>query len=236
MEKKLAGLPRDRRLMLNVHLDGMESTHDRLAGRAGVFAAAIRGVRAARTAGFRVYTNTTVYRETEMHELAVLFGFLTGLGVDGLMISPAYGYEAVRRAEPDGSPIFMTREEIHARFRELCPMLRSFRLTATPLYLDFLCGRRALGCAAWASPTRNVARLEEPLLSGDRRALRFLPRAAGTHGLGRAWAGPRPALRTLPGPLRLRAGRLRRATAASATCCAWPSGRWVEGGGGRGIG
>ena len=28
--------------------------------------------------------------------------------------------------------------------------------TATPFYLDFLCGDIALRCAAWANPTRNV--------------------------------------------------------------------------------
>ena len=35
-----------------------------------------------------------------MHEIAVLFDYLTELGVDGFMISPAYGYEAVGQADP----------------------------------------------------------------------------------------------------------------------------------------
>jgi hypothetical protein len=29
-------------------------------------------------------------------------------------------------------------------------------LTASPLYMDFLCGWRELPCAAWANPTYNV--------------------------------------------------------------------------------
>jgi len=94
LEKKLHGFPPSDRLMLNVHLDGMEANHDASAGRSGVFSAATDGIRAAKKAGFRVYTNTTIYKETDMHEIAVLFEYLTELGVEGLMISPAYGYEA----------------------------------------------------------------------------------------------------------------------------------------------
>ena len=51
-----------------------------------------------------VCTNTTIYRETDMHEIAVLFEYLTELGVDGFMISPAYGYEAVHASRPDRAP------------------------------------------------------------------------------------------------------------------------------------
>ena len=95
-------LPPSSRLFINVHLDGMEATHDRLVERAGVFAAAVRGILAAKAAGFQVCTNTTIYKDTDMHEIAVLFDYLDELGVDGLMISPAFGYEAVRQSDPQG--------------------------------------------------------------------------------------------------------------------------------------
>ena len=68
----------------------------------GVFAAAVRGILDAKAAGFQVCTNTTIYRDTDMHEIVVLFEFLDELGVDGFMISPAFGYEAVRDADPQG--------------------------------------------------------------------------------------------------------------------------------------
>lgn len=157
LEKKLHGLPRSDRLLINVHLDGMEATHDRAVGRPGVFDAATAGIRAAKAAGLRVCTNTTVYKQTDVHELAVLFAYLTQLGVEGLMISPAYAYSAVERADPEGAEqIFMTREEVHGKFRRARPLLRRFKLTASPVYMDFLCGRRELPCAAWANPTYNV--------------------------------------------------------------------------------
>ncbi|MGW8256887.1 MAG: adenosyl-hopene transferase HpnH, partial [Thermoguttaceae bacterium] len=92
LREKTASLRPDNRLFINVHLDGMEHTHDRLVGREGVFAAAIEGIQAAKKAGFMLCSNTTIYKETNMHEIAVLFAYLSELGIDGMMISPAYGY------------------------------------------------------------------------------------------------------------------------------------------------
>ncbi len=157
LEKKLAGFRPTSRLLVNVHLDGTESTHDRIVQRDGAFAQAVAGVRAAKAAGFIVCTNTTVYKQTDLHEIAVLLEYLTVLGVDGFLISPAYGYEAVEQTKPDGADeIFMTRQEVHEKFRRAEPLLKRFRLITSPIYLEFLCGRRDLRCAAWANPTRNL--------------------------------------------------------------------------------
>lgn len=157
LEKKLHGLRATDRLFLNVHLDGMEATHDRLVGREGVFAEAARGIRAAKAAGFQVYTNTTIYKDTDMCEIVVLLEYLTQLGLDGFMISPAYSYESVCQSDPgQAEKIFMTRAETQEKFSRAVHLLRRFRLTASPIYLDFLCGRRQLPCAAWANPTYNV--------------------------------------------------------------------------------
>ncbi len=154
LERRLAAMRPSDQLFINVHLDGMEHTHDAIVGRPGVFARAIEGIRAAKKAGFRVCTNTTVYRQTDPHEIVVLFEYLTSLGVDGFLIAPAYGYEAVCKSE--GDAIFLTRKETHDRFRELRPLLKRFRMWASPIYLDFLAGLRELPCAAWANPTRNL--------------------------------------------------------------------------------
>lgn len=157
LEKKVAGFPRDGRLFINVHLDGMEASHDRAVGRKGVFASAVAGIRAAKRAGFAVYTNTTVYKQTDIHETAVLLEYLTELGVDGFMLSPAYGYESIQKNAPDSAEeIFMTRSEINAKFRQAKDLLSRFKLITSPVYLDFLCGNRQLSCAAWANPTYNV--------------------------------------------------------------------------------
>ncbi len=155
--KKLADFRPTSRFFWNVHLDGMEKSHDLAVEREGVFAEAIEGIKAAKAAGFLVCTNTTIYKETDMHEIAVLLAYLTELGVDGFMISPAYGYQAVQDTNPQGAEqLFMTRDDVHAKFREAKHLLRGFKLSLSPIYQEFLRGERDLKCAAWANPTRNV--------------------------------------------------------------------------------
>jgi len=169
LDKKLRGFRPGSRLFLNVHLDGMEATHDRMVGREGVFAAAVRGILDAKVAGFQVCTNTTIYKDTDVHEVAVLFQYLYEIGVDGFMISPAYGYQSVCDADPQaGQQLFMTRREVHEKFRAARDALSGFKLTASPIYMQFLCGERQLPCAAWANPTYNVRGWRGPCyLVGD---------------------------------------------------------------------
>lgn len=157
IRKKLDGFRPTSRFFFNVHLDGMEQTHDMAVEREGVFREAVAGIQAAKAAGFLVCTNTTIYQETDMHEIAVLFDYLTELGVDGFMLSPAYGYDAVQKTNPDGAAaIFLTRQQIHEKFRQAKELLKNHRVNTSPLYLEFLRGERELRCAAWANPTRNI--------------------------------------------------------------------------------
>jgi hopanoid biosynthesis associated radical SAM protein HpnH len=111
----------------------------------------------AKEAGFLVCTNTTIYKETDLAEIDALFGYLSRLGVDGFLLAPAYGYAAVHSTNPDGAAeIFMTRDDIRAKFREAEKLFTKHRMMSSPIYLEFLSGRRELSCTAWASPTRNV--------------------------------------------------------------------------------
>jgi len=145
------------RFLFNVHLDGLAETHDKAVEREGVFEAAIDGIRAAKDAGFMVCTNTTIYKETDLGEIDRLFAFLTKLGVDGFLLSPAYGYAAVQSTNPTGAAeIFLTRDEIRAKFREAKKLFARYRLMSSPVYLEFLAGERELSCTAWGNPTRNV--------------------------------------------------------------------------------
>jgi hopanoid biosynthesis associated radical SAM protein HpnH len=141
----------------NVHLDGLEQTHDLAVERKGVFQAAVEGIGAAKRAGFLVCTNTTIYKETDLPEIDRLFAFLTHLGVDGFMLAPAYGYAAVHATNPEGAAeIFMTRDDIRAKFRDAVALLGKYRMMSSPVYLEFLSGKRELTCTAWGNPTRNI--------------------------------------------------------------------------------
>ncbi|MCX7868969.1 MAG: radical SAM protein, partial [Terrimicrobiaceae bacterium] len=83
-------------LYWNVHLDGLERTHDLIVEREGVFKECIAAIRMAKALGYQVATNTTVYRETDMDELERMFDFLSWLGGDGCTISPGYDYDAAK--------------------------------------------------------------------------------------------------------------------------------------------
>jgi len=149
--KRLHEFTPDRRFFFNVHLDGLEKTHDLCVEKEGVFREAIEGIRAAKKAGFMVCTNTTIYKETDMKEIEALFEYLAPLDVDGHQLSPAYGYSAVNDRE-----IFMTRDDIHEKFKDVDRMFKRFRLNQTPMYLEFLKGDRDLPCTAWGNPTYNI--------------------------------------------------------------------------------
>jgi hopanoid biosynthesis associated radical SAM protein HpnH len=155
--RKLSEFRPTSRFFFNVHLDGLEETHDRAVEREGVFKAAIDGIIAAKKAGFLVCTNTTIYKETDLSEIDQLFAYLRRLGVDGFMLSPAYGYQAVQQTNPDGAAeIFLTRDDIRAKFQEAQKLFARHRLMSSPVYLEFLAGQRELRCTAWGNPTRNV--------------------------------------------------------------------------------
>jgi hopanoid biosynthesis associated radical SAM protein HpnH len=157
IRKRLHEFQPTSRFFFNVHIDGLEETHDLAVERKGVFQAAIDGIKAAKAAGFLVCTNTTIYKETNLDEIDRLFAYLTRLGVDGFLISPAYGYAAVQATNPDGAAeIFMTREDIKAKFRQAENLLRKYRMMSSPVYLEFLAGKREMDCTAWGNPTRNV--------------------------------------------------------------------------------
>jgi len=134
----------------NVHLDGLEKTHDMCVERDGVFREAVEGIKAAKAAGFLVCSNTTIYKETDLDEITELYDFLTGLGVDGFMLSPAYSYSAVQTTD-----IFMSREEIQEKFRLATALLERYNLMMSPIYLEYLRGERELQCTAWGNPTFN---------------------------------------------------------------------------------
>jgi hopanoid biosynthesis associated radical SAM protein HpnH len=138
------------RFFFNVHLDGLEETHDICVERKGVFREAVEGIKAAKTAGFQVCTNTTIYKQTDLNEIGELFGFLQGLGVDGHMLSPAYSYQAVQTKE-----IFMSRDEVREKFRTATRLLEKYSLMTSPIYLEYLRGERELMCTAWGNPTYN---------------------------------------------------------------------------------
>ncbi|MDO8490655.1 MAG: adenosyl-hopene transferase HpnH [Dehalococcoidia bacterium] len=139
-----------------VHLDGLAQTHDGIAGRKGVFDIAVEGIRAAKRAGFQVRTNTTVFKATSTGEIEKLFLLLSQLKVDGIMIAPGFSYGAV-----DGD-VFLSRKEISETLAPIYGLRKKFRFYNTPVYLEFLAGKRQLACSPWSNPTRDPRGWKQP--------------------------------------------------------------------------
>jgi hopanoid biosynthesis associated radical SAM protein HpnH len=136
-----------KRLTINVHLDGMRETHDKVCARTGVFDTAIDMLREAKRLGYHVTTNTTVFKETSVEEIEELCKLVTSLGVDGLLISPGYHYESVKEN------IFPTRQEIQSKFARVLELSQHYRLQSTPMYLEFAAGQREYDCSPWSTVT-----------------------------------------------------------------------------------
>src|SRR5688572_1763266 len=93
LEESLPLFKPSKYLTFSVHLDGPREEHDRAVCRSGVFDTAIAAIRAARRAGFRVTTNTTLYDGVDPERIRGMFDELAELGVEGMMVSPGYSYQ-----------------------------------------------------------------------------------------------------------------------------------------------
>jgi hopanoid biosynthesis associated radical SAM protein HpnH len=154
-------------LYWNVHVDGLEYTHDLVVEREGVFRECVAAIRMAKKLGFQVATNTTVYKETNMDEIEQMFAYFSALSVDGHTISPGYDYDAakndmLKRLGKRPEDFFLTRKMTVEKFSRILEWGRKFTIFGTPVYQEFLAGKRDLTCTAWAIPTRNIKGWKAP--------------------------------------------------------------------------
>ena len=151
----------------NVHIDGLEYTHDLIVEREGVFKECVEAIRMAKILGYQVATNTTVYKETDVKEIEQMFEFFSSLEVDGHTISPGYEYDAakkdmLKRLNKQPEDFFLTRKMTRQKFAKIEEWGKRFSIFGTPVYQEFLAGKRELTCTAWAIPTRNVRGWKAP--------------------------------------------------------------------------
>ena len=137
-------------LSFNIHIDGMRETNDRVVDRQGHFDIVVKMIKMLKSKGYRVQTNTTVFRETGAEELEDLVKMLQGLGVDGMLLSPGYHYQVLTN---DG--LYLKKEEMPHKFVRVRKLADDYKIINTPIYLDYLVGERDLTCSPWTTVTRN---------------------------------------------------------------------------------
>lgn len=136
-----------KRLTINVHLDGLRETHDMVCAREGVFDKAVAMIKEAKRLGYHVMTNTTIFKETDVEEVRELCDLLAELKVDGILISPGYQYESVEH------DMFLTRQDTESKFKQILGFSKRYRLTSTPMFLEFAAGLRNYSCSPWSTVT-----------------------------------------------------------------------------------
>jgi hopanoid biosynthesis associated radical SAM protein HpnH len=190
LEQKLDLFQPSTHLSFSVHMDGPRTEHDASVCREGVYDVAVSAIRAALGRGFRVTTNTTLFDGADPQRMRRFFDEMMDLGVEGMMISPGYSYEKA----PDQEH-FLRRARSHELFsRMLESPRRSWRFNQSPLFLQFLMGKRDFECTPWGNPTYNVFGWQKPcylLQDGYAKTFRELMEETDWSRYGRKSGNPR---------------------------------------------
>ncbi len=145
-------------LTFSVHMDGEREQHDFSVCREGGFDAALEGVKEAVRRGFRVTTNTTLFDGADPNSVRAFFDQMMDLGVEGMMLSPGYSYEKA----PDQKH-FLGRARTRRLFRAMLSNRKAkWVFNQSPLFLEFLMGKRDYPCTPWGMPTFNLFGWQKP--------------------------------------------------------------------------
>jgi hopanoid biosynthesis associated radical SAM protein HpnH len=161
-EKLEAGLFQPSKyLTFSVHMDGLEEHHDFAVCREGTYQRATEGIRLAVQRGFRVTTNTTLFEGADPNAVRAFFDEMMALGVEGMMLSPGYAYDKA----PDQTG-FLKRRETNGLFEMILSNRRAGKrrwvFNQSPLFLEFLMGRREYECTPWGMPCFNIFGWQKP--------------------------------------------------------------------------
>ena len=159
LEKNLHRFKPSSRLIFSIHLDGMEKTHDRMVCEEGVWQKATAAIKKAKSLGFHVMTNTTIFQGEESEEFRRFFDECMAMGVDGMMISPGYAYEKAPQQD-----LFLKKAQVKSWFQQTLKDWRKmgWDFNHSTFYMDFLEGKREYECTPWGIPLRNVFGWQRP--------------------------------------------------------------------------
>jgi hopanoid biosynthesis associated radical SAM protein HpnH len=157
-----------RYLTFSIHLDGSRERHDESVCQEGVFDKAVAAIRLARSKGFRVTINCTLFSGENPDEVAAFFDEAMTLGIEGIMVSPGYSYHHAPRQD-----VFLGRSASKRLFREIFKRGRSessgkgrsrtrWSFNHSALFLDFLAGNQDYQCTPWSTPTYNLFGWQRP--------------------------------------------------------------------------
>lgn len=158
LKEKLDQFRPSKYLSFSVHMDGQREHHDFSVCREGGYDLALEGIKEALKRGFRVTTNTTLFDGADPNSVRAFFDEMMELGVEGMMLSPGYSYDKA----PDQQH-FLGRARTRRLFRAILSNRNAkWRFNMSPLFLEFLMGKRDYSCTPWGMPTYNIFGWQKP--------------------------------------------------------------------------
>jgi hopanoid biosynthesis associated radical SAM protein HpnH len=147
-----------RYLSFSVHMDGLREEHDDAVCREGVFDQAVEAIQEAVRRGFRVTTNSTLFDGASPMRMRRFFDEMMELGVEGMMLSPGYSY-----AKAPDQEHFLRRQKTHELFGAMLSQPeKRWKFNQSPIFLQFLMGKRDFECTPWGNPTYNIFGWQRP--------------------------------------------------------------------------
>ena len=146
-----------------------------------MFDKAVAAIKLARSKGFRVTVNCTLFSGENPDDVAAFFDEAMTLGIEGITVSPGYSYHHAPRQD-----VFLGRSASKRLFREIFKRGRRtgarlggartrWSFNHSGLFLDFLAGNQAYQCTPWSTPTYNLFGWQRPcyLLTDEGHASSF---------------------------------------------------------------
>ncbi len=149
-----------RRFNWSIHLDGDEEMHDKSVCQKGVYDRAVAALKLAKSKGFRVTINCTLFNDADPERVAKFLDDVKGFGIEGATVSPGYAYERA----PDQQH-FLNRAKTKQLFRDIFKRGqggKKWPFFQSGLFLDYLAGNRTYECTPWGNPTRTVFGWQRP--------------------------------------------------------------------------
>lgn len=158
------------RLAFTIHLDGLQSEHDKSVCRKGVYEIAVEATKEALARGHRVTANCTLFNTADPARVRAFFDEMMELGLEGIVMSPGYPYEKAPNQE-----IFLERDRTKLLFKQILSDAKaSWRFNHSPNFLAFLRGDVDYDCTPWGNPCYNIFGWQKPCyLLGDGYAKTF---------------------------------------------------------------
>jgi hopanoid biosynthesis associated radical SAM protein HpnH len=160
LTKKIDQYKPDPMFTWSIHLDGDKVMHDKSVCLDGVYETAVAAIRLAKSKGFQVSINCTLFEGADPERVADFLDEMKTVGVNGVTISPGYAYERA----PDQDH-FLGRTKTKQLFRDIFARGKggkAWSFTQSTMFLDFLAGNQSYACTPWGNPTRTVFGWQRP--------------------------------------------------------------------------